>query len=129
MTNHTETVKSLYAAFGRGDIAFILGNLAADVIWGLEGTAEIPYAGIYRGPEQVKYFFDALGRTSKDTMLDMTVSVSEGNKVAMFGRYAATINGKRVNSNVAHLFVFNVDGKLAEFHDFFNTAAVAFAYR
>jgi predicted dehydrogenase/ketosteroid isomerase-like protein len=128
MANNTELVKSLYAAFGRGDIATIMAHIADDVVWVQEAPAEIPWAGAMFGPAEVKYFFDGLGRTCTDVMLDMTVFVEEGDKVASFGRFAATINGRRVATPVAHLFVIR-DGKVVQYRNFTNTAAIITAHR
>ena len=60
MSDLIETVKDAYAAFGRGDAATILSMLAPDVSWEVEGPAEISFAGIRKGPEAVKGFFQAI---------------------------------------------------------------------
>ncbi len=49
---NAELIKSVYDAFGRGDLAYILDRLAEDVDWTLEGPAIIPYAGKRKGVAQ-----------------------------------------------------------------------------
>ena len=124
MSDLIQTVKDLYAAFGRGDVATILANLAPDVSWEVEGPPEISITGIRKGPEAVKGFFQAIGNDHADPKLETTEFFSSGDSVATFGRYKCTLKktGKRVDSPVAHLFKFR-DGKIVRFVDHINTAA------
>ena len=124
MSDLIQTVKDAYAAFGRGDVATILSMLAPDVSWELEGPAEISFAGIRKGPEAVKGFFQALANDQADPKLEITEYFSSADGVATFGRYKCMLkkNGKHVDSPVAHLFKFR-DGKIVRFVDHVNTAA------
>jgi uncharacterized protein len=56
-------VRTVYDAFGRGDIQYILDRITDDVEWVNEGPEEIPYAGVYSGRGEVPRFFQALGST------------------------------------------------------------------
>ena len=124
MSDLIQTVKNAYAAFGRGDIATILAMLAPDVSWEVEGPAEISFAGIRKGPEAVKGFFQAIGNDHADPKLDITEYFSSGDSVATFGRYQCTLKktGNRVDTPIEHLFKFR-DGKIVRFVDHLNTAA------
>ena len=51
-----ELVKDLYAAFGRGDIGYILSHDSPDWQWTNAGEG-IPSAGSYTGPAGVAEFF------------------------------------------------------------------------
>ena len=44
-----DIIRSIYAAFGRGDMAGIIGPLADDVDWRCSAPREVPYAGSYHG--------------------------------------------------------------------------------
>jgi len=127
---NTALVQSLYAAFGRGDIQFITDRLASDVEWTLEGPEIIPYAGHRRGVNQVLGFFHALATTLTGQKLTITDILAQGDKVAAFGRFAATVpaTGKSFDSQVAHLFQIR-DGKVSKLVDVVDTAAEAEAYR
>jgi uncharacterized protein len=46
-------VKELYAAFGRGDVATIVANVADDVSWEFEAPPELLSSGIRRSPKEV----------------------------------------------------------------------------
>ena len=124
MSDLIQTVKDAYAAFGRGDVATILAMLAPDVSWELEAPSEISIAGIRKGPEGVKGFFQAIANDHADPKLEITEYFSSADGVATFGRYKCTLrkNGKRLDSPVAHLFKFR-DGKIVRFVDFTDTAA------
>ena len=127
MLDNAQIVRDLYAAFGRGDVPFIINHLAPDVVWVQEGPGEIPWSGTHFGPAEASYFFDGLGKTTTDARLDMTVFVAQDDKVATFGRFAATVNGRRVSTPVAHLFVFR-DGMVVQYRNFSNTAAFQHVY-
>ena len=124
MSDLIQTVKDAYAAFGRGDVAAILAMLAPDISWELEAPSEISIAGIRKGPEAVKGFFQAIANDHADPKLEITEYFSSADGVATFGRYKCTLKktGKRLDSPVAHLFKFR-DGKIVRCVDFTDTAA------
>jgi ketosteroid isomerase-like protein len=123
-------IQSVYDAFGRGDIQFILNNLTDDVEWTLEGPSIIPFAGKRKGHAQVKQFFEALATTQTHQKLTMEPLIAQGDKVAGIGRYAATVTatGKSFDGHVSHFFTVR-GGKIARFVDVADTAAMADAYR
>ena len=53
LTNNAATVASLYEAFGRGDIPFILDHLADDCKWIGAGEGSLPQGGTYKGKDAV----------------------------------------------------------------------------
>jgi hypothetical protein len=130
MSDLIQTVKEAYAAFGRGDVATILSMLAPDVSWELEAPAEVSFAGIRKGPEGVKGFFQAIANDHADPKLEITEYFSSADGVATFGRYKCTLKktGKRLDSPVAHLFKFR-GGKIVRFVDYTDTAAYMEASR
>ena len=124
MSDLIQAIKDVYAAFGRGDVAAILSKLTPDVSWEVEAPAEISFAGIRRGPEAVKEFFQAIANDHADPKLEVTEYFSSADSVATFGRYKCTLKktGKHVETPGAHLFKFR-DGKITRFVDHINTAA------
>jgi len=61
MSRHAKTVEAIYAAFGRGDIAGILGALREDVEWEHDAVDHgIPWLAPRQGRAQVAGFFEAL---------------------------------------------------------------------
>jgi len=124
MSSPVEIVKQMYAAFSRGDIAEVMSHIADDVEWVAEGPAGMVFTGVRRGKVETMGFFAAIAQEHADPRLEMTEFVSQGDSVASFGRYEATLKraGKRVNSPVAHLFKFR-DGKVVHYTNMLNTAA------
>ncbi len=124
MHQNVETVKQMYAAFGRGDVHGILAHLADDVVWSFEANDKISWAGVRHGKDEAVGFFTGIAADLTDSHLEMTEFVAEGEIVASFGRYSATVrkNGIRVSSPVGHYFRFK-NGKVAEYRNLINTAA------
>ena len=122
--SNLETIKDIYAAYGRGDLPFILSKLADDVSWEAELPAILAFGGIRKGIEGTKGFFAALMEEYSDPKLDMNEFAASGDAVAAFGRYQATdkATGIRVDSPVAHLFKFR-DGKIVRYVNVVNSAA------
>ena len=54
------TVQAIYAAFGRGDVPFILSQLAPDVAWDARDHHGIPLLVPRRGPSEVAAFFGVM---------------------------------------------------------------------
>jgi ketosteroid isomerase-like protein len=123
-------IQSLYDAFSRGDLPFILDRLTEDVEWTLEGPSIIPYAGKRKGIAQVKEFFEALVGTQTNMKLTMGPLMAQGDQVSGLGRYAATVvaTGRSFDTPVGHFFTVR-DGKISRFVDLVDTAANADAYR
>lgn len=114
----------MYAAFSRGDVPAILSHLADDVLWAFEANDKISWAGIRHGRHEALGFFTGIADDLTENHLDMTEFLAEGDIVASFGRYSATVkkNGRKVSSPVAHYFRFH-NGKVTEYRNLINTAA------
>lgn len=57
-SKNAKTVMDNYAAFGRGDIPAILATFAPDCVWIHPGNPDIiPFAGTFRGAEEIKEKF------------------------------------------------------------------------
>lgn len=124
MASPVEIVKEMYAAFGRGDVEGVVAHLADDVLWSAEGPADMVFTGIRHGKQDtLAGFFGGIAQEHRDPKLEMTEFVAEGDSVAAFGRYAATLkSGHRVDSPVGHLFKFR-GGKVVHYINLLNTAA------
>ncbi len=126
---NTDTIKTMYAAFARGDVQAIMNSLSDDVVWSLEGPSIIPFAGMRRGKTEVMGFFTALGTTQTNQKLTIDTYIAQGDHVATVGRYAATVTatGKSFDSRVAHVFTLR-DGKVTALADFADTALMVEVY-
>ena len=130
MSDLIEKIKDIYAAFGRGDIATILGSLTEDVSWEFEAPDELSWSGIRHTPQEAAGFFAGLAAEHADPNLEMSEFFSSSDAVAAFGRYQATVKatGIRVDTPVAHYFRFR-DGKIARYINVINSGAFVEAGR
>jgi len=124
-------VHSLYAAFVRGDIAYIIAALAPDVHWESGGRAsDFPTFGPRRGPAEVQTFFDEVAENLEFSEFMPREFCPGGDKVFVLGSYAATMrkSGKSAACEWVHVFTLH-NGKVVRFREFTDTALLAEAYR
>ena len=124
----TETVQSLYAAFGRGDVPFILERVTPDCTWTASGPG-IPATGVYIGPAGVAQFFIRISQTETVLKFEPREYFANGSDVVALGFEEVRVNatGKTASTNWAMLFRLR-DGKVAQFETFFDTATYAMAH-
>ena len=124
-------VQEAYANFKRGDIPGLLNMMAADVDWYLPGSPDVvPFAGRRRGREQVGQFFSKLNELQETEQFEPREFIVQDDKVVALGNYRWRIrsSGRNYESEFAHVFTVR-DGKIAKFHEFYDTAVVHEAYR
>ena len=122
------TVAAVYEAFGRGDVAFILDQLANDVLFDADWTGNhAQHAGVAhlmprRGPAQVAEFFALIGSWEVDRfeVLDL---IGSGRQVVAEIRAGFTLpNGGRFVDDELHLWTFSAAGKVSRFRHYVDTA-------
>jgi uncharacterized protein len=128
-TTALELVNSLYEAFGRGDIPFILSHIAPECRWVSPG-AGIPYTGSYVGPAGAAEFFRRLAESEQITRFEPREFFVNGEDVVALGmeegRPIAT--NKTAATNWAMLFRVR-GGHVVYWESFFDTAAYAEAHK
>jgi len=125
-----ELVQSLYAAFGRGDVAFITERVTPDCEWVATGEG-LPYAGTFRGPQGVAEFFGKLVASENITHFDPREFYSDGgDNVVVVGSEACTVisTGKPAKTNWCMVFRLRA-GKVAYWESHFDTLAYYKAYQ
>ncbi|MFN2460196.1 MAG: nuclear transport factor 2 family protein [Candidatus Velthaea sp.] len=113
-------VQEMFAAFGRGDIAWILENCTDDVVW--EATTPWnPSSTITRfsGRSGVGEFFSTLSTQMSFDSFEPQEYAANGDLVVALGRFAARANatGKSYGAEWAMMFRLRGD-KLAEFKEY-----------
>lgn len=114
-----ESVQQIYAAFGRGDVPFILAQLADDVEW--EYATEpnpIPWLQPLRGRDQVPRFFEALFAGIEITRFEVTKIFGDDSTVVdlVTLEYTAKSTGRKVQEvDEVHIWHFDAAGKVARF--------------
>lgn len=127
LVHYGQQVQRLYEAFNRGDIPTILSSLHRDIIWEVMGQPDVPYAGIFHGPADVKQFFGKL-----DDCIEMNEFTAEhilenGNFVVATGYMNATgrNTGKHFSSIWSMTYEFDENEKIVHFRDCYDTLATA----
>jgi ketosteroid isomerase-like protein len=129
-SKNIETIKNVYAAFGRGDVGAILAVVTDDVTWGTETVAkDAPWWGIRKGKEQVGSFFEELGKTMEvEDFTPLTFAADDNGDVLTVVRYAARSRetGKAATMEIHHWFQFT-NGKISRYRGTEDTIATAAA--
>jgi ketosteroid isomerase-like protein len=127
--NHT-LVRSLYAAFAKGDVETVLQSLAADVVWSEPDNPFNPAAGTRHGRSGVLEWL-RLGHESEEILsLEPRQFLSGNDIVAVVGhmRCRARATGREYESDFVHLVTLR-NGLITRFQEFFDTYAAAEAFR
>ena len=127
---NTSIVHQAYANFKSGDIANLLGLLSDDVEWQLPEIENIPFAGKRQGPEQVGQFFASLAELQDVLEFTPQSFTAQGDKVVVQGHYRWRVKatGREYGADWAHVFTIR-DGKVVDFHEYTDSAAVVAAYQ
>jgi ketosteroid isomerase-like protein len=129
VTESIELVRSLYEAFGRGDIDYIVQHVAPDCRWVCPGDG-LPYAGSATGPEGVAAFFKKLTESEEVTRFEAREYFTNGDAVVALGfeECRSRRTGKTMSTDWAMIFRVR-DDQVIHWESFFDTAAYARAHR
>ena len=131
-SRNLEIAQGVYAAYGRGDLQYVLDHLDDDVSWGIESIAagEVAPHGIRRGKQGVASFFAAWADTADFHVFAPRDFVAAGDHVFNQLDYELTVKatGKRVkNTGCAQHWTFR-DGKIIRWRGYEDTAATRDAF-
>jgi ketosteroid isomerase-like protein len=117
-------ISEVYEAFGRGDVAAILGAVADDVDWAAEASSSgAPWYGVRHGRDEVAKFFEDFGTTmevEEFTPVSFAANDTDVHSVVRF-RAHSRATGKTVAMNLHHFFTMR-DGKIAYYRGTEDTA-------
>jgi ketosteroid isomerase-like protein len=124
-----ELVQSLYEAFGRGDLEFILARVATDCRWIAPGEG-IPHAGVYTGPAGAAEFFRKIAESETITRFEPLEFFTKDDDVVALGyeECRSKQTGKTAATNWAMLFRVR-GGQVVHFEIFYDTAAYLRAHQ
>jgi ketosteroid isomerase-like protein len=117
-------VQSLYAAFGRGEIAAIVAALAPNVDWTIHGRPQdYPLIGNRKGPAAVQEFFQGVAALQQFSDFSPREFFAVDDRVFVLGHYALTIKktGAKVDCDWCHVFTVR-GGKVTGLREFTDTA-------
>jgi ketosteroid isomerase-like protein len=120
--NPIETVKHIYAAFGRQDIGAILDAMSDDVAWEYAYDAgamnAVPWLLPRRGKQGVLGFFQALGAGLSIQHFEVTAVLGEGTRVVALIDLDAQVTqtGRSIRErDEVHVWHFDAAGKVVRF--------------
>jgi ketosteroid isomerase-like protein len=122
--SNVDLVKSVYAAFGAGDIPKVLGAMHPEICW--TETAGYKYGGVFRGPEAVlQNVFAKIPADFESFSIDVERLIDAGNVVVAQAHYVGKgkATGKSVRAAVAHVLEIS-DGKIVRFDQYVDSAAI-----
>lgn len=118
-------LKSLYDAFGRGDVPTVLGAMSPDIRWHeAEGNPYRPSGEAWVGPEAIlSELFMKLGTEWDGFTVHPKSFHGAGDSVIVEGRYSGMYkaSGKRVDVQMCHVWDVK-DGKVTRFQQYVDTA-------
>lgn len=127
--DNIKTIKTVYEAFGRGDVPAMLEAVSDDVDWAAETTStDAPWYGVKHGKAGVTEFFQVFGATmevEEFTPISIAANESDVLTVVRF-RAKARSTGRTAAMDLHHYFKFR-DSKIAYYRgseDSAQTAAV-----
>jgi uncharacterized protein len=118
-------VESVYAAFAKGDIDYILSVTDPSVEWISGGSREdFPTLGARKGVEGAASFFRDVAAHDEFTSFEPRQMVAMGEMVVALGHYGITAKatGKHFESDWAHALTIR-GGKCVRFQEYTDTAA------
>ncbi len=123
-------VQKLVSAYHEGNSQAISTYVTDDLEWQSNASKEMPIGGIFRGPQEVKVYFDNLKKLFDVQWEKHEQVVAQGNLVVIFGRERVriTTHGKMWESDFVVSFTFR-DGKISKFYAFTDSIALLKAYR
>lgn len=117
-------LKSLYDAFGRGDIPTALGSMSPDIKWHeAESNPNAPNGQPFVGPDSVlNDVFMKLGAQWEGFAVHPTAFHGAGGSVIVEGRYRGLFKatGQTLDAQVCHVWDLK-DGKITRFQQYVDT--------
>lgn len=128
--DNEQTARKVFECFGRGDMPGMLGVIAEDVVWRMEGAEVVPYTGERHGHAGVVDFFQQLGGNVEFESFEPQEFIAGGDKVVVLGseRGRVRANGRTFVNDWAIVFTLR-EGKVTRFRCYEDTGAVAAAFR
>ena len=122
--DQSESIRALYEAFARGDVPFVLGKFAADLVWNeaenFVYADRNPYVG---GQAVLEGVFLRLATEWDGFAVHPEEIIGSGETVIARGRYRGTYKGTRraVDAQFVHVWKLR-DGQVASFQQYTDTA-------
>ena len=127
---NVETIRQIYADFGRGNIPGVLAAFTEDVEHQEPPAGQPPFRGTYRGLKEVGGLFMGMHDAIEVEEFEPQEFFSKGETVVALGRYRFRVraNGNHYETDWTMVWRFR-DGKVASWKTYKDSAAEAAALR
>jgi ketosteroid isomerase-like protein len=107
-----ESLRAAYEAANRGDWDSALQGVHPDFEW--KTADQVPLAGTYRGPEEVRQFFEDQRKAFEEVLFEPEQFYERDDRIVVFvlGRLRPRGSSATVEIRIAHLWTMR-DGKAA----------------
>ena len=119
-----------YQLFKNKDIQGLLALYSDQIEWVGHDSDYIPFAGTYRGKNQVAEFFSDLEQAQEAIRFEPQNFIAEGDKVVVTGeaKWLVKATGRQYDNPWVHVFTVR-DGKVVRFQHYDHTAAAEAAFK
>ena len=127
---NTELVQDAYAAYGRGDVEYVLACMLPEVDWEIPAVPALSFTGKRHGCGQVAEYFRLAGEKQAVREFTPKEFIAQGDKVVVLGHGAWTARDtcQDFESDWVHVFTLK-DGKIAAFREFMDAHVAVEAFR
>jgi uncharacterized protein len=126
---NTERVTKVFEAFGRGDVAYILEQLADDVRFTSHLDPTVPWAGEYSGKDNVARYFEALGGAVEVIDHPVNALVAQGNTVVAMGDVTFRVRETGKAGSSSWVYIWKLANGEVQSYDQYNDTGLTDAFR
>ena len=127
-TENAERVTRIFEAFGRGDVEYILDQLADDARFVSHLDARVPWAGEYSGKHEVAQYFQALGGSVEVGDHPVNTLVAQGDTVVAAGDVSFLVRESGKAGSSKWVYIFTLANGQVQRYDQFNDAGLVEAF-
>jgi hypothetical protein len=130
LDSNVEFIEDLFAAFGRGDIGYVIDAHADDVVMEapVSRTSTLPWAGTRTGRRELVEYFETMATHVRPEAFRDVVFTASGDRVVVEGSNSGTVvaTGERYDHDWVMVFTIR-DGKVARFRHFYDPGDIEVA--
>jgi uncharacterized protein len=128
MKSNVKLAQSIYAYFNQGNNQAVFDMLADDVTYFLPGSPGVPYAGTFKGKQEVGNFYKLLMETLQYTSFDIHSFTPDGDKVIVQGAFGGIVKptGKNFQTDWIMIWTFK-NGQVKHHQTFLDSYNIATA--
>ena len=126
---NTEHVTRIFQAFGRGDVPYILDQLADDARFVSHLEPIVPWAGEFAGRDDVARYFQAIVGAVDVTDHPVNSLVAQGDTVVATGDVTFSVRATGKTGSSSWVYIFKLANGRVQSYDQFNDTGLAEAFR